>query len=698
MTKCLICSCNKTMPLLEKDLGQPIHQALCRHEVGNYLNALDMSEDLLVACTQERPLFSALAESKEKIAATSIKFVNIRETALWSSQADQALPKARALMALASMPEADPVPSVTYLSRGRLLIVGPASRVAKVCDLVKYFESLKPSVLVTSDDGPFALLPRDLPVLAGQLVSLKGYLGAFVIRWRQTNPIDLDVCTRCGACLQACPENAITENFQINLDHCKAHRQCVSACDAVGAIRFDLTDRSESTREEVFDLVLDLSDEPAFAQADPPRGFRHTAGDEVEAYKALADLSGQVGEFDKPKFFNYDARLCAHGRNGQVGCRLCLDTCSTSAIRSEFLDGRGRVDVNPNLCMGCGACSTVCPSGAMRFSYPSADRIAEELRLVLRTYEQAGGKSPSILFFGQTEEFGDGRALIEDLGRQAQRGRASGLPANVIPMGQHHVASVGIEVWLASLCYGASEVLVMVTGREASEYLTILNNQVDIARAILTVLGLPADSIALIRAEDAMALDSQLVDRPKKPPLVALAAAFTLGRDKRTALESCLEYFGRHATPSITPAELPAALPVGSPLGGLTLDEQKCTLCMSCVGACPEGALKDGGDRPILAFIERNCVQCGLCVRTCPESALSLDPRLAPLSDRREALTIHEAEPLCCLRCGRPFGTQQALRAMIARIGSHPAFQGDAARRLEMCSDCRVVDMVEKEL
>ena len=35
---------------------------------------------------------------------------------------------------------------------------------------------------------------------------------------------------------------------------------------------------------------------------------------------------------------------------------------------------------------------------------------------------------------------------------------------------------------------------------------------------------------------------------------------------------------------------------------------------------------------------------------------------------------------------------------MLLRIDSHPAFQGEAAKRLEMCGDCRVVDMVEKEL
>jgi hypothetical protein len=33
---------------------------------------------------------------------------------------------------------------------------------------------------------------------------------------------------------------------------------------------------------------------------------------------------------------------------------------------------------------------------------------------------------------------------------------------------------------------------------------------------------------------------------------------------------------------------------------------------------------------------------------------------------------------------------------MLLRVGQHPAFAGEALKRLEMCGDCRVVDMVEK--
>jgi ferredoxin len=138
---------------------------------------------------------------------------------------------------------------------------------------------------------------------------------------------------------------------------------------------------------------------------------------------------------------------------------------------------------------------------------------------------------------------------------------------------------------------------------------------------------------------------------------------------------------------------LPAA---GAPFGSLVIDTDKCTLCLSCVGACPESALADNPDKPQLRFIEKNCVQCGLCASTCPEGAIALQPRLW-LADggkaRKAARVLHEVEPFACVRCGKPFGTLKAIEAMIAKIGNHPAFQGQGAERLKMCGDCRVIDI-----
>ena len=137
--------------------------------------------------------------------------------------------------------------------------------------------------------------------------------------------------------------------------------------------------------------------------------------------------------------------------------------------------------------------------------------------------------------------------------------------------------------------------------------------------------------------------------------------------------------------------DLPAA---GSPLGTVSINTDACTLCLACVGACPAGALQDNADeRPELRFIEKNCVQCGLCAQTCPEGAIKLEPRLLLSPERKQPKVLNAAQPYVCVRCGKPFGTLQAIEAMLSRLSGHAMFQGAAAERLKMCADCRVIDI-----
>jgi len=91
-------------------------------------------------------------------------------------------------------------------------------------------------------------------------------------------------------------------------------------------------------------------------------------------------------------------------------------------------------------------------------------------------------------------------------------------------------------------------------------------------------------------------------------------------------------------------------------------------------------------------------VQCGLCANTCPESAITLVPRLVIGPQAKETVTLNEAEPFNCVRCSKPYGTRQMVEAMLVRLGGHSMFAGpNALRRLQMCGDCRVVDMMENK-
>jgi ferredoxin len=315
------------------------------------------------------------------------------------------------------------------------------------------------------------------------------------------------------------------------------------------------------------------------------------------------------------------------------------------------------------------------------------------VKTLLSTYAKAGGTQAVLLLHSQT----DGQQAVEALGRAAKlKKTVRGLPANVIPMALWHSASAGIDLWLSAIAFGAEQLVVLVTGEEAPDYITALEDQMQVAQTLLNGMGYSGVHFHLLRAPagasqlanlDA-ALQTLIAKRPVTP---AVVARFAVVQEKRSTLDMAIDHFMTQA-----PATLPEAIALpakGSPFGSLLVNRDTCTLCLSCVSACPASALQDNPEMPQLKFIEKNCVQCGLCVTTCPENAITLVPRLLLTPERKQPRVLNESQPYHCIRCAKPFGTLMAIESMLGKLAGHAMFQGAAADRLKMCGDCRVVDL-----
>ncbi len=409
------------------------------------------------------------------------------------------------------------------------------------------------------------------------------------------------------------------------------------------------------------DIVLDMSPHPILSMAIKPPGYL-LAGDEDDFDEIKEQLQTLVGIFDKPKYFDYDASACAHGQSGNQGCTRCIDACPAEAISSAG----ERIEVNPYHCQGGGICATVCPSGAISYAYPTSEDLLRHVRTLIMAYVGTGGGAPQIVFV--TEE-------------QRQRIQHS-LPGALI-ICVEEIASVGPEVWLSALAWGARNVQLFDLDEMPAPARQALDLHIEMVREILNAMHYP---VAVVTSDL-----NDLISTDAMPGIdVATHAAID---NKRQAFYMALDHLVESAE-KIRPI---VTLPTGSIFGEAAVDSDSCTLCMACVSACPGKALRDGDETPQLGFLEANCLQCGICTSTCPEDAITISPRLLlDRSARTTSRVLHEDSPFHCISCGRAFATRSGIATIVSRLAGHSMFADERARsRLKMCSDCRVKDMME---
>jgi ferredoxin len=214
-----------------------------------------------------------------------------------------------------------------------------------------------------------------------------------------------------------------------------------------------------------------------------------------------------------------------------------------------------------------------------------------------------------------------------------------------------------------------------------------------IADTIAQALGYQGRHFRVFDGADTAALDAALWSWPAALG-VRVAATFAPTGDKRTTAALAIEHLARHAP--VPQREI--ALPSGAPYGTIAVDAAKCTMCLACVGSCPEGAIIDNVETPQLRFIEAKCVQCGICARTCPENAIALSPRLNLGPEAKQPRVVNEAVIFKCIGCGKPVGSEKMVANMLGKLAGHSMFATPGALdRLKMCADCRVIDLMKNE-
>ncbi|MGI9424017.1 MAG: 4Fe-4S binding protein [Hyphomicrobiaceae bacterium] len=531
----------------------PVHTQLCRKQLDRFEAALDDERSVMVACTQEAPLFGELANDKNR---HDISFVNIRERAGWCEARKDVLPKVAALIAEAQI-KARPTGQTTITSQGQCLVYGAGQQALDVAEQL----ASRLSVTVILTDANDAIPPSTVavPLHAGRIRRATGSLGRFEVAVDQFAP--------------ALPSSKETLAFEAPRD-------------------------GFSTK---CDIILDLSgDNPLFSDSVTRDGYvRADPGQAVAVAKAMFDVSDLVGEFEKPLYVAYDGDICAHGRSGKIGCRNCLDHCPTGALSPTG----DTIAVATEVCGGCGNCSAVCPTGAISYAYPDREDLNRRIQTLSQTYRFAGGRDPVLLVHDESH----GGGVIAILARYGR-----GLPANAIPLTLYSVFQIGHETLSAAIASGFSRIVVLAPPDKPHD-LPALESQAALTNMILDSLGYGADRITVLVERDPDTVAEALYGLA--PVAATPATTISLHGGKRDVARLAIGALHAAAPDPKDVIALPDGAPYGRlivdaenctlclacvgacPAGALRDDEERprlsfneaaCVQCGLCTATCPE--------------------------------------------------------------------------------------------------------------
>jgi len=169
----------------------------------------------------------------------------------------------------------------------------------------------------------------------------------------------------------------------------------------------------------------------------------------------------------------------------------------------------------------------------------------------------------------------DGKSTAPDLVfvTEDERDRVVQIMPAALVITVEEVASVGPEVWLSALAWGARSICIFETVQKA-----------------LAGMGYPENCIAVIADQNELISTTGITQKKT-------ASHAPLG-EKRQAFYMAFDHLSKQADEAVIEANQEIALPQGAIFGEAIIDQTKCTLCMSCVSACPGNALQDGRELP----------------------------------------------------------------------------------------------------
>ncbi|RDU64861.1 4Fe-4S binding protein [Helicobacter sp. MIT 14-3879] len=375
-----------------------------------------------------------------------------------------------------------------------------------------------------------------------------------------------------------------------------------------------------------------------------------TFANEYESRDSLIlELENLIGEFSYENTILYSKDKCQYhhrDKNEFSYCKSCVEVCPNMSISSN--DEKRELIFSNIDCILCGKCVAVCPSGAMEKTNTSLYNLNKAIKLY---------KNKIILICNNNN-------LEEEVDKILATSRKDILP---LPLPNINMLN---EVYLLSILQESANVCVISGNIES-----LLKESIDFINYLY------------IKLFNKKAIFSNIDDILKLSSTTLEHYSYEVDRDEfsREIFSNRLKYFIKDKNFGVIENTKSILYT------NLTINQDICTLCMSCVESCNTKALINSKDNFSLLLNPSICTACGYCVDNCPEKCIEMPLQGVELKENFFTYnTIAKDEPFKCVECGKVFASMKSIAKVKSMIA--PLFGNDNVRKrtLECCSDCKV--------
>ena len=371
-----------------------------------------------------------------------------------------------------------------------------------------------------------------------------------------------------------------------------------------------------------------------------------------EVVKILKD---NINSFSYRKFTTYDKTICQYDGRREVICSKCEEVCPTVAITKD--DTTKTLTFSQVDCHGCGGCISVCPSGALDYTPTNKESLYEISKFYKETH-------PLII---------PSKMSLDNLNID--------LKENVLPF------AIDGEKFLHE---GTLLTLLQISGSQLIFYSDFLSKGTKDAIRILNDIyqkKYQKDAVLIAMNEDELALALKEVsfvensyfnfnqDGFKKREVFSHRLQKIVGNDDLGVVET-----GEHIH-----------------YAKVEVNQDTCTLCLVCVGACNVGALVADASDNTLRINPSICTACGYCEVSCPETnCLTIKQDIIELKPTWFKESVLAQDKLfACVECGVEFATTKAIEKIASKMATIFASDPVKVRSLYCCANCKPKIMMQ---